>query len=175
MPVAAVRCRLPGPSPSPSDERTAARAGIGSDIDSALWLLTRAALPRSSVKLLAVLIVVTSVTFTAAAISAWPATVNGDGTEQASTLLRSRLARGRVGQKSSCYVYSSNRRSSTNLLQQPAFGCAIAAPPLLLGRRHWANGVGRRRPCSAALKTARHGESTVRRRYRLCCEWRWNV
>lgn len=166
MSAAAVGCCLPCPSlSSPSDERTVARAGNGSDEDSEPWLLSKAALPRCSAMLLAVLLVATSITCTAAA-NVWPATGSVGCREQARAVPRSRLARGKEGgQQTTCFRdYNYKRRSSTSLLQQqPAFGCAAAAPPLLVGRRHWANGVGRRRPCSAALKTARNGEYTVPR------------
>lgn len=152
---AAVGCCLPGPSlymPSRDYETRTARGGSGGDSDSSLG---PSALAQRSARLLAVLLFVTSVTYTTAANSAIAATGSVHCRGQARAVPISRLARWETGQKSTGL-------GSTNLLQ-PAFGCAAAAgaPRRVVsrwGRRHWTNGLGQRRPCSAALKTGRNGE-----------------
>lgn len=159
--AAVVGCCLPGPSlytsPRDDDEPRTARARPGSDFDSSSgpWLPNKAALPQCSARFLAALLFVTSVTFTTAAASGITATGSVHRRGQARAVHRSRLARSERGQKSTCF-------ESTHLLQ-PAFGCAAAAaaPRRVMsrwGRRHWTNGLDRRRPCSAALKNGRSGE-----------------
>lgn len=152
---ATVGCCLPGPSlytPPRDDEARTARRGSGGDSDSSLG---PSALAQRSARLLAVFLFITSFTFTTAAYSAIAATGSVHCRGQARAVPTSRLVRSERGQKSTCF-------ESTNLLQ-PAFGCAAAAgaPRRVMsrrGRRHWTNGLGRRRPCSPALKTGRNGE-----------------
>lgn len=172
---AAAGCCLPGASLyiiSPRDKARIARAESSGHFSSGPWLLNTTAPPQCSARLLAAFLFVTCVTVTTAASNAITATGNVHCRGQARAVPRSRLARSERRQKSTCF-------ESTTLLQ-PAFGCAAASAPRRLmsqwGRRHWANGLGRQRPCAAALKTGRNGEleSSWRCGW-LRCGWRWNV